>query len=78
MWEYTTSNGEWTVFETLGGFCLRYNETGETQFLGDGVDQFQDNDGNYLWPGTDEFYASLQSDIEDDQETYAEAYFGEG
>ena len=58
VWSYTTKDGEFTIKEWSTCFEIVQNETGLSQFLGDGVDltEFQ--------VGTPEFYAALSEDLE--------------
>ena len=68
VWSYTTKSGELTIKEWSTCFELIYNDTGQSYFLGDGVDW------NDFQVGTPGFYAAVVEDLEASESTWIEQF----
>lgn len=68
------------IHDTSSGYTIYFvnpHDPGETQHargMGDGVDQYEDAEGNSIFAGTEEFNEALQKDLEANYEQFMEAY----
>lgn len=77
QFEYTTTSGRLTVYESSTRFNIKMRGIDGVRSMGDGVDQFFDVEDHQILVGTPEFYEALISDIESGENDYIEAYFGD-
>lgn len=79
MKKYTIQprGSDFAINEYANGFAIIHKDTGEEQWLGDGVDMFFTKSSNAISPGTKAWERAASSWLRHGQDELYEAYFPE-